>query len=344
MHFTRQLAVFVKAGIPITEALDHDRRRDRPTSRCGARSARWSTTSATADCSRRRPRSTRGVPELLHRHPPGRRADRSARRDARQPRRLPRARDGDPVEGRRRAVVPDASSWCWRCSPSMVLAGYVLPQFKPLFEELDADLPLPTRMMLFVARFFSDLWYITAIGFAAVHRHRDVRCPSTRRARSSGNGSSLKIPIIRRHHRVRDPRALLPDARRDARGRRAAAVGDGDHHRGRRPTSSTASSSTSPASRCSRVRGFAQPLTDTGLFPGAASRCSRSARRPARSTSSSRSPAEYFNRELESRIKKFTTMFEPIMIVFVGVIVGFVAIALVSAMYGVLGGVKEQDA
>ena len=52
--------------------------------------------------------------------------------------------------------------------------------------------------------------------------------------------------------------------------------------------------------------------------------------------------AIYFDRELESRIKKFTTMFEPIMIVFVGVIVGFVAMALVSAMYGVLGSTKEQ--
>ena len=52
--------------------------------------------------------------------------------------------------------------------------------------------------------------------------------------------------------------------------------------------------------------------------------------------------ATYFDRELEHRIKKFTTMFEPIMIIFVGVIVGFVALALVSAMYGVLGGLKEQ--
>ena len=51
---------------------------------------------------------------------------------------------------------------------------------------------------------------------------------------------------------------------------------------------------------------------------------------------------EYFNRELEYRIKTFTTLFEPIMIIFVGVVVGFVAIALVSAMYGVLGGVKDQ--
>ena len=52
--------------------------------------------------------------------------------------------------------------------------------------------------------------------------------------------------------------------------------------------------------------------------------------------------SEYFDRELESRIKTFTTMFEPIMIVFVGVIVGFVAVALVSAMYGVLDGVQND--
>ena len=51
----------------------------------------------------------------------------------------------------------------------------------------------------------------------------------------------------------------------------------------------------------------------------------------------------YFDRELESRIKKFTTMFEPMMIIFVGLIVGFVAVALVQAMYGVLDGAKSTS-
>jgi type IV pilus assembly protein PilC len=51
----------------------------------------------------------------------------------------------------------------------------------------------------------------------------------------------------------------------------------------------------------------------------------------------------YFDRELEARIKKFTTMFEPLMIVFVGAVVGFVAIALVQAMYGVLDNMKDQN-
>jgi type IV pilus assembly protein PilC len=49
----------------------------------------------------------------------------------------------------------------------------------------------------------------------------------------------------------------------------------------------------------------------------------------------------YFDRELEQRIRRFTTMFEPIMIIFVGLVVGFVAVALVQAMYGVLGSVNE---
>ena len=35
-------------------------------------------------------------------------------------------------------------------------------------------------------------------------------------------------------------------------------------------------------------------------------------------------------------------MFEPLMIIFVGLIVGFVAVALVQAMYGVLDGAKPS--
>ena len=45
--------------------------------------------------------------------------------------------------------------------------------------------------------------------------------------------------------------------------------------------------------------------------------------------------AVYFDRELDYKIKRFTTLFEPAVIIFIGIVVGFVAIALVSAMYGI---------
>ncbi len=89
-------------------------------------------------------------------------------------------------------------------------------------------------------------------------------------------------------------------------------------------------------------RGFARPLVDTGLFPGAAKQMFKVGEETGTLDQQLDVATIYFDRELESRIKKFTAMFEPIMIVFVGLIVGFVAMALVSAMYGVLGSTKDR--
>ena len=50
--------------------------------------------------------------------------------------------------------------------------------------------------------------------------------------------------------------------------------------------------------------------------------------------------AEYYGRELEYRLKKLTSLFEPAVIIFMGLIVGFVAVALISAMYGVFNSSK----
>ena len=45
--------------------------------------------------------------------------------------------------------------------------------------------------------------------------------------------------------------------------------------------------------------------------------------------------AEYYESELDYKIAKLTALFEPIVIIVMGLIVGFVAVALVSAMYGI---------
>ena len=52
--------------------------------------------------------------------------------------------------------------------------------------------------------------------------------------------------------------------------------------------------------------------------------------------------AGYYERELDYKIKRLTALFEPAVIVVMGLIVGFVAIALVSAMYGIFNQVKVQ--
>jgi type IV pilus assembly protein PilC len=86
--------------------------------------------------------------------------------------------------------------------------------------------------------------------------------------------------------------------------------------------------------------GFAKPLNASGLFPGAARQMFKVGEETGTLDQQLEVASVYFDRELSGRIQKFTAMFEPLMIIFVGAIVGFVAMALVSAMYGVLGTTK----
>ena len=75
--------------------------------------------------------------------------------------------------------------------------------------------------------------------------------------------------------------------------------------------------------------------------PPLSRRCSRSARTPAPLDDQLESMAAYYEKELEYKLKNMTTMFEPIAILLMAGIVGFVAVALVSAMYGIFNQVKR---
>jgi type IV pilus assembly protein PilC len=220
-----------------------------------------------------------------------------------------------------------------------VLAGYVLPQFKPLFEELNADLPFATRALLFVATLFSTLWYIPFSLFGAFTAWMAWLFKSEA-GRAMKDRLVLKLPVIsgimeysilERFCRILGAMVKagvpLPDAMR---------------------TTTEATSNIVFRERLMEAQaemmeggGFAKPLARTELFPGAARQMFKVGEETGTLDQQLEVASIYFDRELESRIKKFTTMFEPLMIVFVGLIVGFVAVALVQAMYGVMDGLKQ---
>jgi type IV pilus assembly protein PilC len=84
-----------------------------------------------------------------------------------------------------------------------------------------------------------------------------------------------------------------------------------------------------------RGEGLAAPLGATHLFPGAARQMFRVGEDTGTLDQQLETAAQYYDRELDFKIKRFTSLFEPAIIIFVGVVVGFVAIAMVSAMYGI---------
>ncbi|MCU1394685.1 MAG: gspF [Ilumatobacteraceae bacterium] len=339
MHFTRQLAVFVKAGIPITEALETigDETEDLALRRC--------LSSMVEDLRNggRLSAAARKHPEAFPIYYMG--ILESAELTGRLDTTLESLAGYIEREVETRAKVVSALSYpgvvmVMAFFTVCVLAGYVLPQFKPLFAELHADLPLPTRMLLFVADLFTVLWYIPA-SVIAVFVAAVLWLTKSTKGRLVRDRLVLKIPIIsgiveysilERFCRILGAMIRagvpLPEGLR---------------------TTTESTSNTVYKARLEEAQavmleggGFARPLADTGLFPGAAKQMFKVGEETGTLDDQLEVASLYFDRELESRIKKFTTMFEPIMIVFVGLIVGFVAVALVSAMYGVLDNMKTQ--
>ena len=84
-----------------------------------------------------------------------------------------------------------------------------------------------------------------------------------------------------------------------------------------------------------RGEGLAGPLAETDLFPAAARQMIRVGEETGTLDDQLETAANYFERELDYKITRFTNLFEPAVIIFMGVVVGFVAVALVSAMYGI---------
>ena len=338
MHFTRQLAVFVKAGIPITEAMEiiGDETQDVALQR--------TITQMVEDL-----RNGGTLSEAAGQHPQAfppyyigimQSAELTGRLDET----LESLAGYLDRELETRSKVVSALSYpgvvmVLAMFTVVVLAGYVLPQFKPLFEELNADLPLATRMLLFIATLFSTLWYIpfsVFVAFSAV-MYWLFKNPNGRLVKDR---IVLRIPIIKGIVEY----AILERFCRILGAMVSAGV---PLPEGMKTTTEATTNSVFrerlEIAQAEMVEGggFSKPLAATELFPGAAKQMFKVGEETGTLDQQLEMASHYFDRELESRIKKFTTMFEPIMIIFVGLIVGFVAVALVQAMYGVLDGAKN---
>jgi type IV pilus assembly protein PilC len=84
--------------------------------------------------------------------------------------------------------------------------------------------------------------------------------------------------------------------------------------------------------------GIARPLAATGVFPSAATQMIRVGESTGSLDQQLVSAARFYERELDYKIKRFTTLVEPTVIIAMGLLVGFVAVALISAMYGIFKG------
>lgn len=337
MNFSRQCASFVTAGVPLVEAIDSlaeetDSTLLATTLTAVANDIRGGASFATA----------------MNKHPNAfpsyyrsmlRSAEYTGELDAVLDR-LAQYLHRD-IESRRKvrsALTYPAVVGLMSVATVVVLAAFVLPRFRVFFAELDAKLPLPTRMLLAFTDFLTGYWTFVIGGFAALvvglvaYRrtpggrlrmdHRLLKIPAL--------GKLIRFALVERFCRVLG--ALL---------QAGVPIHDALSVATETTTNRYFKVKLDEASEAIMGgRGLATPLADTGLFPSAAKQMMRVGEATGSLDRQLESSAAFFERELDYRLKKFTDLFEPAVIIFMGFVVGFVAIALVSAMYGIYRQVK----
>jgi len=220
----------------------------------------------------------------------------------------------------------------------VVLGVFVMPRFKTFFQSLHASLPLPTRMLISATNFVEANWYIIfAVIFAIVLVIAITFRSKTGRAHI--DSFVLQIPVIgdliqhvmvERICRVMASMLQAGVALPEAMTVTSESVSNAVYKRGLDTI----------RDEMLEGRGLAEPVATSQLFPSAARQMMRVGEETGTLDEQLTVAAQYYARELDGRIKKFTSLFEPAIIIFMGVVVGFVAIALISAMYGIYRQVK----
>ncbi len=332
MHFSRQMAVFVHAGIPLLETLDV------MTEELGnnefavilaqmADALRGGATFAGAAAEH---------PEAFPAYYIG--ILRSAEMTGSLDTVLDQLADyiERDIEARRKvssALMYPAIVFCLAIVAVVVITGFVLPKFKTFFASLTAKLPLPTRMLLGIANFVVNDWYVIAavVALVVIAVLLGIFTESGRKKRDA---LFLKVPVLgdlistaiiervcRILHSLVTAGVPLPEA--------LQVTTDSTTNWVYRSGLSNARTS------MMQGEGLAGPLSATGLFPPAARHMFLVGERTGTMDAQLETAAVYFDRELDYKLNRFTSLFEPAIILFVGLIVGFVAIALISAMYGI---------
>ena len=220
----------------------------------------------------------------------------------------------------------------------IVMATFILPKFKGLYETLDADLPLPTRMLLGFTDFITAWWpvilgtiaAIILIGFAVIGGKHGKGRRDRLKLRLPAIGALLHLVAVERFCRVLaalvNAGVSLPDA--------VQVSADSTNNRVFQEKLRVVREA------MMRGEGLARPVTASDLFPAAARQMIRVGEATGTLDQQLKTAATFYERELTYRLKKATDLFEPAVIIGVGCTVGFVAVAQVSAMYSVFKQVK----
>jgi type IV pilus assembly protein PilC len=221
---------------------------------------------------------------------------------------------------------------------TLFMAFFVLPQFVNIFKEFNVPLPLPTRILLGTVEFLQYHAALLAAGAVAIFLGIAAGL-RTARGNWARDWLLLRLPVL-------GPLTVAAVLDRFAR-TLSLVIKSGVALQEGLPIVARSTGNAVYIGRLPQVwerlqtgEGFAGPLASTGLFPAVVTQMIRIGEETGTLDTYLDQVAEFYDEELEYRIRQMTSLIEPVMVVGVGLVVGFIAVSLVSAMYGLVGAIK----
>ena len=214
----------------------------------------------------------------------------------------------------------------------LVLMNFVVPRFAAVFEESRIEMPLPTKMLLVGSKFLQSYGWlgITLLVIFVVGMYTFVR---TTRGRLWWDTLRLKIPVLgdalRKAETARFARAMGTLISNSVPLVQSLSIA-GATLNNRRISSSLEAVSLG----VKRGEGIATPLRRAGQFPPLAAHLLSVGEETGRLDSMFVRMADIYDADTRAAIRRFTSLFEPIVILVMGIVVGTLILSMLLAIVG----------
>lgn len=215
----------------------------------------------------------------------------------------------------------------------VLMFTFVLPKFAVLFEDMGEALPASTRFLLAVSHFIRDYWWLLALSVVACGAGL-WRYLASPQGRLAWDGWSLRMAFIGQLLQKREV------------GRFARTLGTllksgvpllqamelVEEVVGNQVISRTL---TDVRVGVREGEGIAAPLAASGVFPSLALQMVSVGEETGRLDEMLMQVAEYYEKDTQSQLRRLTSLVEPVLLLTMGLIVGFVVIAMLLGLFSV---------
>lgn len=222
----------------------------------------------------------------------------------------------------------------------VIVLLFVIPQFIPLFEDMGEELPLPTRILLGSSEFFLNYWYIAlaavvVIGVAfAIYQRTAV-------GKIHIDYIKLKIPIIgnvvTKSTIARFSRTLETLQRSGVPLVEALSIvgkASGNYH--------VEQAVLKALYALERGEQISKPLAKSWIFPPLVTQMIEIGEETGELEALLSKVADFYEEEVEIAVKNLTSLIEPVITVFLGAMVGFIAVAVIMPIYDLMAAMQEE--